>query len=38
MANIISKFDSFIHFTIKFNSKDYSKSIFQENSIQKIIQ
>jgi len=28
MANIDSKFDSFIHFTIKFNSKDYSKSIF----------
>ena len=24
MANIDSKYDSFIHFTIKFNSKDYS--------------
>ena len=28
MANIDSKYDSFIHFTIKFNSKDYSISIF----------
>ena len=24
MANINSKYDSFIHFTVKFNSKDYS--------------
>ena len=24
MANIDSKYDSFIHFTVKFNSKDYS--------------
>ena len=38
MANIDSKFDSFIHFTKRFNSKDYSISIFQEYSIQKIIQ
>ena len=38
MANIDSKYDSFIHFTIKFNSKDYSISIFWEYSIQKIIQ
>ena len=28
MAYIDPKFDSFIHFTIKFNSKDYSKPIF----------
>ena len=28
MANMDSKYDSFIHFTIKFNSKDYSISIF----------
>ena len=28
MANIDSKYDSFIHFTIKFNSTDYSISIF----------
>ena len=28
MANIDSKYDSFIHFTKKFNSKDYSISIF----------
>ena len=28
MINIDSKFDSFIHFTIKFNSKDYSISFF----------
>ena len=28
MANIDSKYDSFIHFTIKFNSKDYSISFF----------
>ena len=27
-ANIDSKYDSFIHFTIKFNSNDYSISIF----------
>ena len=27
-ANIDSKYDSFIHFTIKFNSKDYSISFF----------
>ena len=38
MANIDSKYDSFIHFTVKFNSKDYSISFFQEYSIQKIIQ
>ena len=38
MTNIDSKYDSFIHFTIKFNSKDYSISIFQEYSMQKIIQ
>ena len=37
MANIDSKYDSFIHFTIKFNSKDYSISFFQEYSIQKNI-
>ena len=28
MASIDSKYDSFIHFKIKFNSKDYSKSIY----------
>ena len=28
MANIDSKYDSLIHFTIKFDSKDYSISIF----------
>ena len=28
MANIDSKYDSFIHSTIKFNSKDYSISFF----------
>ena len=28
MTNIDSKYDSFIHFTIKFNSKDYSISFF----------
>ena len=28
MANIDSKYDSFIHFTIEFNSKDYSISFF----------
>ena len=28
MVNIDSKYDSFIHFMIKFNSKDYSISIF----------
>ena len=28
MVNIDSKYDSFIHFTMKFNLKDYSKSIF----------
>jgi len=28
MANIDSKYDSFIHFTIQFNFKDYSISIF----------
>ena len=33
-ANIDSKYDSFIHFTIK----DYSIYFFQEYSIQKIIQ
>ena len=38
MANIYSKYDSFIHFTIKFNSHDYSISIFWEYSIPKIIQ
>ena len=38
MANIDSQYDSFIHFTIKFNSKDYSIFIFQEYSIPKIIQ
>ena len=27
MANIDSKYDSFVHFTIKFNSKDYSVSL-----------
>ena len=32
MANIDSKYDSFIHFTIKFNSKDYSISFFREYS------
>ena len=31
MANIDSKYDSFIHFTIKFNSKDYSISISVRN-------
>ena len=30
MTSIDSKYDSFIHFTIKFNSKDYSISFFQE--------
>ena len=38
MANIDSKYDSFIHFTVKFNSRDYSISFFQEYSIQKSIQ
>ena len=38
MANIDSNYDSIIHFMIKFNSKDNSISIFQEYSIQKIIQ
>ena len=34
-----SKYDFFIHFTVKFNSKDYSISFFfQEYSIQEIIQ
>ena len=28
MANIDSKYDSFIHFTVKFNSRDYSISFF----------
>ena len=28
MANIDSKYDSFIHFMIKFNSKDFSISFF----------
>ena len=28
MGSIDSKYDSFIHFMIKFNSKDYSISIF----------
>jgi len=28
MANIDSKYDSFVHFSIKFNSKDYSISFF----------
>ena len=28
MANIDSKYDSFIDFTIKFNAKDYSLTIF----------
>ena len=47
MANIDSKYDSFVHFTIKFNSKDYSVSTFfrnirfkiisPENSIKKLI-
>ena len=37
-ANIDSKIELFIYFTIKFNSKDNSISIFQEYSIQKIIQ
>jgi len=35
MANIDSKYDSFIYFTIKFNLKDYSISFFQEYSIKK---
>ena len=38
IANIDSKYDSFIHFTIKLNSMDYSISFVQEYSIQKIIQ
>ena len=38
MGNIDSKYDSFFHFTIKFNSKDYSIIFFQEYSIQKIVQ
>ena len=38
MVNIDSKYDPFIHFTIKFNSRDYSKSFCQEYSIQKLIQ
>ena len=37
-ANIDSKYDSFIHFTLKFNAKDYSISFFWEYSIQKITQ
>ena len=32
------KSDSFIHFAIKFNSKNYEIYFFQEYSIQKIIQ
>ena len=28
MANIDSKYDSFIDFTVKFNSRDYSISFF----------
>ena len=28
MANIDSKYDSFIHFMVKFNSRDYSISFF----------
>ena len=28
MANIDSKYDLFIHFTVKFNSRDYSISFF----------
>ena len=35
MANIDSKYDSFIHFTIKFNSKDYSISFFSGMSNSK---
>ena len=31
MAHIDPKYDSFIHFMIKFNSKDYSISIFFRN-------
>ena len=37
MANIDLKYDSFIHFTIKFNSNDFSISFFQTYSIQKTI-
>ena len=39
MTNIDAKYVSFIHVTIKFNSKDYSISIsYQEYLIKKIIQ
>ena len=36
IENIDSIDDSFIHFTTKFNSKDYSITFFLEYSIQKI--
>ena len=36
MANKVSKYDSFIHFTIKFNSKDYSISFFRNIQFQKL--
>ena len=35
MANIESKYDSFIHFTIQFNAKDYSISFFSGIFISK---
>ena len=38
MANNDSKYDTFIHFTTKFNSKDYSITFFLENSIKKLMQ
>ena len=38
IANIDSKYDSFIYFTVKCNSKNYSISFFQEYSFQEIIQ
>ena len=36
MAHIDSKYDSFIHFTIKFNSKDYSISLFRNIQFKKL--
>ena len=38
MANMDSKYDSFIHFTIKINSKDYSISFFSGIFNSKIIE
>ena len=33
---VLIQYDSFIHFKIKFNSKDYSITFFPQNSIQKL--